>query len=246
VGLSTGGEIVWLNHFTAAPRMETLASVEVEWGSTLPAGTPATILVYDDPSNDGVPHDMILLAQVETLSQNGASSIPIPATNVGGPGDGFFVGVRAAHEIGEYPAALDDTLSQQRSWLIGHSVPGNMDLQNLGETAPLVGMVDSFGIPGNWGIRCEATETGDCNANGMPDDCDIADGISSDIDDNGVPDECHCPGDATGDGTTDVDDLLSLLGDWGSCTGCATDINDDGVVDVNDLLLLLAAWGSCP
>ena len=31
----------------------------------------------------------------------------------------------------------------------------------------------------------------DCNTNGIPDDCDIADGTSQDADGNGIPDECE-------------------------------------------------------
>jgi hypothetical protein len=32
---------------------------------------------------------------------------------------------------------------------------------------------------------------GDCNANGIPDECDIADGTSQDLNENGIPDECE-------------------------------------------------------
>jgi hypothetical protein len=53
-----------------------------------------------------------------------------------------------------------------------------------------------------------------------------------------------CVGDIDGDAAVDVDDLLALLGDWGSSGGPA-DLNDDGLVDVDDLLLLLGAWGPC-
>ncbi|MBI3376651.1 MAG: hypothetical protein HY017_33460, partial [Betaproteobacteria bacterium] len=31
----------------------------------------------------------------------------------------------------------------------------------------------------------------DCNANGIPDECDISTGGSQDVDHNGVPDECE-------------------------------------------------------
>jgi len=32
---------------------------------------------------------------------------------------------------------------------------------------------------------------GDCNDNGVPDDCDIASGTSLDLNGNGIPDECE-------------------------------------------------------
>ena len=54
-----------------------------------------------------------------------------------------------------------------------------------------------------------------------------------------------CPTDVDGSGTTDVSDLLSMIGDWGPCSGCATDINGDGVVNVSDLLEAIGAWGPC-
>jgi uncharacterized membrane protein len=56
-----------------------------------------------------------------------------------------------------------------------------------------------------------------------------------------VPDPC--PADIDGNGMVDVDDLLTLLANWGG-EGDG-DIDGSGTVDVNDLLLLLAAWGPC-
>jgi hypothetical protein len=41
----------------------------------------------------------------------------------------------------------------------------------------------------------------DCNANGVPDECDLASGTSPDCNSNGVPDECEA--DTDGDGVTD-------------------------------------------
>ncbi|MEZ6232834.1 MAG: GC-type dockerin domain-anchored protein [Phycisphaerales bacterium] len=37
----------------------------------------------------------------------------------------------------------------------------------------------------------------DCNANALPDNCDISSGRSADVNNNGVPDECECPADLT-------------------------------------------------
>lgn len=85
----------------------------------------------------------------------------------------------------------------------------------------------------------------DCNENGYPDFYDIAFGISEDGNGNGIPDECECA-DINGNGWVDVDDLLILLGLFGSCPddpGCPGDVNWDGSVNVDDLLLLISAWG---
>ncbi|MDP7030454.1 MAG: hypothetical protein QF733_09570 [Phycisphaerales bacterium] len=60
-----------------------------------------------------------------------------------------------------------------------------------------------------------------------------------------LADEAPCHGDVNGDHHVDVSDLLGLLSDWGSCSGCATDLDGSGAVDVEDLLQLLAVFGDC-
>ena len=56
----------------------------------------------------------------------------------------------------------------------------------------------------------------DCNRNGIPDECDIADGSSKDLDGNGIPDECDRPvfhrGDPNGGGETDLSDAIYIFG----------------------------------
>ncbi len=54
--------------------------------------------------------------------------------------------------------------------------------------------------------------------------------------------EPQCIGDVTGDGVTDVADLLALLAAYGG-SDPAYDLEPDGVVDVTDLLLLLGDFG---
>jgi len=53
------------------------------------------------------------------------------------------------------------------------------------------------------------------------------------------------PGDIDGDGSVNVQDLLALLGAWGSCddSSCPADIDGNEEVHVGDLLILLANWG---
>ncbi len=50
------------------------------------------------------------------------------------------------------------------------------------------------------------------------------------------------PADFNADGRVDGDDLGTLLGQWGPCTGCDADLNGDGVVDGDDLGTLLGEW----
>ncbi|MFZ9881134.1 MAG: PA14 domain-containing protein, partial [Phycisphaerales bacterium] len=86
--------------------------------------------------------------------------------------------------------------------------------------------------------------TPDCNANGVPDDCDIANGTLPDPG-AGIPDPCDaapCTGDLNGSGTVDAADLATLLGAWGTA---GSDLNSDGTTNASDLALLLGNWGPC-
>lgn len=53
-----------------------------------------------------------------------------------------------------------------------------------------------------------------------------------------------CASDVNGDGTTDVSDILTLVGAWGTNNADA-DVNTDGTVNVADLLILIDGWGPC-
>lgn len=54
-----------------------------------------------------------------------------------------------------------------------------------------------------------------------------------------------CPADASGDGSVDFTDLLSILASWGPCVGCPADVDGNDVIDFSDVLAVLAAWGPC-
>jgi hypothetical protein len=59
-----------------------------------------------------------------------------------------------------------------------------------------------------------------------------------------------CSGDIARNGAVDVNDLLAVVGAWGTCTcqyNCSADVaGNDGKVDVNDLLTVVTTWGGCP
>ena len=93
----------------------------------------------------------------------------------------------------------------------------------------------------------------DCNANGRPDACDLADGTSEDVNGNGIPDECECCGDLDRDNDVDLADLAQLLGSYGESAGMTYedgDLDGDGDVDLADLAELLGVYGTvcaeCP
>jgi hypothetical protein len=63
---------------------------------------------------------------------------------------------------------------------------------------------------------------------------------------NGQPDGCEpsCPSDIDGSGVVDVDDLVTVILDWGQADSPA-DVDGSGTVDVDDLVLVILAWGPC-
>ncbi|MFN0135154.1 MAG: PQQ-dependent sugar dehydrogenase [Phycisphaerae bacterium] len=91
----------------------------------------------------------------------------------------------------------------------------------------------------------------DCNANSVPDACDVSSGNSADANGDGVPDECPPPGDVDGDSQIGLTDIARLLAAFGSCAGSASydaaaDFNGDACVELRDLALLLTNFVAEP
>lgn len=60
------------------------------------------------------------------------------------------------------------------------------------------------------------------------------------------PEQSKCRGDLNFDRKVDVDDLMLVIGDWGTCTGdCKGDVDGTGAVDVQDVLNVIQNWGNC-
>ncbi|HEY3243324.1 MAG TPA: MopE-related protein [Phycisphaerae bacterium] len=71
----------------------------------------------------------------------------------------------------------------------------------------------------------------DCNKNGILDECDIADGTSSDFNQDGIPDECQC--EIFGDGQEGVINPFDCNND-GIPDVCQVDTDGDGIIDPCD------------
>ena len=83
----------------------------------------------------------------------------------------------------------------------------------------------------------------DCDANGRPDNCDIALG-AQDQDADALLDECeYARGDFDLDGTVGGADLAVLLSLWGVVNAPFGDLNGDGQIAGADLSILLGNWG---
>ena len=84
----------------------------------------------------------------------------------------------------------------------------------------------------------------DCNGNGNGDICDINDLYSLDINENEIPDDCECLADINTDGNVNVNDILTLIANWGGASDIG-DVNYDGTVNISDLLIVIGNWGPC-
>ena len=59
--------------------------------------------------------------------------------------------------------------------------------------------------------------------------------------------EC-CPEDFNEDGAVNINEVLTILTDWGPCAGpadpCPSDVNQNGTVNVDDLLYVISNWNA--
>ncbi len=162
VGLSGGGDLMWLNTFQAQSGLQTITDISLTWGKPggtgVPAGVPTKVLLYEDPNDDGDPSDAVLLTSATTAvaepNTNLFTNVPIAPTTVSGT---FFVAALLRDQLaGEFPASLDTTTSAGRSWLVGHDMPGGLDTTNLTQNDIAPTPVDTAGLAGNWLLRADA------------------------------------------------------------------------------------------
>ena len=203
IGLTSGGEMCWMQSYTAQTGGEGIIAVMTAYGtpaypggSGLYGGEDVRAYVWDDPDNDGDPTNAVLLAEVSDVVAAGsidtdvAQSIAFdPPVVVSGV---FWVGVSIVHGAGEYPGPVDDTTYLGVAWAAFNTVPFDPN--------DLTGAVElgAIGLPGTWLLRAEGVTPGpppnDCNQNGVPDECD------PDADGDGIPDDCDECTDTDGDG----------------------------------------------
>ncbi len=158
IGFTGGGDIVWINQFNVLPGLETITTVSVAW-DTVANGTAATIVIYDDPNNDGDPTDAVLLttqpATVANADTDILNLIDIADTNVGAVGDSFFVGAFMAHANLEFPASVDQSSDAGRSWIAG-GASGTGDFVTLINNELPPATLAAVGLSGNWLVRADA------------------------------------------------------------------------------------------
>ena len=111
--------------------------------------------------------------------------------------------------------------------LIGANKDDEGELTNAGSTYVFITATGSQEDCNENGVPdvCDIADgtSADCNGNAIPDECDIADGTSEDVNENGIPDECE---DCNNNGVPDYLDIDE---------GTSQDCNENGIPDECDI-----------
>jgi hypothetical protein len=156
IGLTAGGDLIWLNRFSADPNNNLITSISAAFGTPAALnGTAVTVAIWADV--DGNPAHALLLNTANGVVANAGTdtfnTYAIPDTLVNG---NFFVGLKITHLAGQFPASIDTDGPQHQSFVAGGAA-GTGNLSNLGANQIPVQSIDPI-LPGNWLVR----------ANGVP------------------------------------------------------------------------------
>lgn len=166
VGLTNGGDFIWLNSFSVTNNNRLVLSISVAFGAPSGAnnaalnGLPFTVYLWSDPNNDGSPTDaMVLTSATGTIASAGTNTfITVNITPTMVLTNNFFVGVLLRNQpSGAFPAAFDTTAPTftNRSFAAGGAA-GTGNPNNLTANQLPVGTIESFGLSGNWMVRANA------------------------------------------------------------------------------------------
>lgn len=170
VGFGNGAQnfdCLWFNQFDVIPGQTTIASVSIAWGYPLEPepginGTQVIIAIWSDPNGDGDPRDAVLLGSTRGFMLNASTDTFVtypfsPAITLPAGATSFFVGDETPTNEGpEYWwEALDQTTTLRQSWVAAMSDGSAVDINHVGNN-DFLGLIDDFGLPGNWLIRANA------------------------------------------------------------------------------------------
>ncbi len=197
------------------------------------------ILAYYDlvvpPTKEAVHHHE--LAQAQPLPPHVWMEVSFSTTSAG-------LLISTSEPTAGWSADLYYDPAQGRTRNYGGAYAANFVLAVSGTVEPVSADCNGNGVPDECDLADSASS--DCNANGTPDECDVADGTSRDCNADGVPDECAPSGDFDSDGDVDLNDFALFAVCYGSAAvdecACA-DANGDGAVDMDDFAALVAGFG---
>ena len=169
VGFGNGAqnfESLWFNQFDVISGQTMISTVSVAWGTPVAPdpsinGEPITIGIWSDPNGDGDPSDAVLLGQVSGTIQNAGTDTFVDYT-LSPPVDvsaftSFFVGDMTPANGGPevFEQGIDENPPMHRqSWVAAMSDGSAVDFVHPGNN-DFIGLIDDFGLPGNWLIRAD-------------------------------------------------------------------------------------------
>ena len=167
IGLNDGTygfQFLWLNRFTPNPAdfPFSLNQISVVLGATgVTVGDPIDLVVYQDTDSDGDPGNAVWLATYPVTVQynDGVTWNDYPLATplaLAGPGD-VLIGVINRYQVSgvdpsDFPAALDQGATQQRSWVGAWSADPPVPPVLPPDAGGLWGLIDAY-FPGNWMVR---------------------------------------------------------------------------------------------
>jgi hypothetical protein len=162
LGLTAGGQFIYLNRFTPDPALFPFTLQEVQHyfytGQGVVVGDVFDVYIYEDTDGDGDPGTgAVFLGDIQDVTAQALDAwsvwpMPSPVT-LNGPNDVLILLVnRTTVAPGTYPATMDQTTTQGRSWIGLYSAGNPADPPTL-PADNLWGIVDSFGFAGNWMVR---------------------------------------------------------------------------------------------
>ena len=157
-----GGDLLVLNRFVSDPGGNGIETVSINW-TGIATNFPATIVIYDDPNNDGDLSDLVLLTELSVVTANRGNNsrnftdYALPQTIVAGD---FYVGAYVQNmSDGDRPFGYDSTTpALNTSYFFENTTGADLLLANPGANANLQGWTENFVTAGNFQIR----------ANGVP------------------------------------------------------------------------------
>ena len=157
LGLTDGGDVMWLNAFEVAEGAGTITAIASQLGSpggNNPPPGDVRFIVYEDPNDDGDPTDAQFLTET-TVTISGADEFvegTVAPTEV--EGVFFIAGLYQDHPASTFPAPMDeDPPLQGASWIVGNSVPNSFDVNDLASNDVPPANMDDIGFPSNFMIR---------------------------------------------------------------------------------------------
>jgi len=172
LGALGGGEQAFLQGFGSPGDLAIVHSLSASFGSplqpgsTLPVGSPVVLSIFDDPNDDGIPDDLVLVATRSSVIHSvdadvlAASALATPALVHGV----YFAAVSVTSLPGEYSMSFDaDTSSGGRTWLAAEPMEG-LDYSDL-SSHTFFGDIAVLAADATWLIRvdCESLITTLCS-----------------------------------------------------------------------------------